>query len=198
MGITVIALHSEIADPLERLAAIGVAAARSKALVSAVGKDITQHVYDLLPAALSTLVTTKVVLPTMNIVVSNVRGPDLPMYLAGARMVAFAPVSIALDGIGLNVTGFSYAGTLWVCAVSCRQMMPDPAFFAACLREAFAELVAAADALPRSAAAAEPVAPAKRKAAARAVGARKVRGGGQQRAPGAKRRSRSAAKTQAP
>jgi hypothetical protein len=79
-------------------------------------------------------------LPTMNIVVSNVRGPDLPIYLAGAQMVAFAPVSIAMNGLGLNVTGFSYHGTLWVCAVACRQMMPDPAFFAECLREAFGEL----------------------------------------------------------
>jgi hypothetical protein len=87
-------------------------------------------------------------LPTMNIVVSNVRGPDLPIYLAGAQMVAFAPVSIALDGLGLNVTGFSYHGTMWVCSVACREMMPDPGFFADCMREAFAELVAAAGALP--------------------------------------------------
>jgi hypothetical protein len=73
-----------------------------------------------------------------------VRGPDLPIYLAGAQMVAFAPVSIAMNGLGLNVTGFSYHGTLWVCAVACRQMMPDPAFFAECLREAFGELSGAA------------------------------------------------------
>jgi len=193
VGITVIAVHSEIADPLERLAAIGASAARSKALVSAVGKDITQHVYDLLPAALSALVTTKVVLPTMNIVVSNVRGPDLPMYLAGARMVAFAPVSIALDGIGLNVTGFSYAGTLWVCAVACREMMPDPAFFAQCLREAFAEIVAAADALEATpdvkSAAQGSTAGAKAAEATVSKGARRTAG------PGAKRtRRRSAAK----
>jgi len=89
-----------------------------------------------------------VMLPTMNIVVSNVRGPDLPIYLAGAQMVAFAPVSIALDGLGLNVTGFSYHGTMWVCSVGCREMMPDPGFFADCMREAFSELVAAANALP--------------------------------------------------
>jgi len=84
----------------------------------------------------------------MNIVVSNVRGPDLPIYMAGAQMVAFAPVSIALDGLGLNVTGFSYHGSMWVCAVACREMIPDPGFFAECMREAFADLVAAADALP--------------------------------------------------
>ena len=115
-------------------------------MVSAVGKDLTKHVYDLLPAVASELFTTKVMLPTMNIVVSNVRGPDLPIYLAGAQLVAFAPISIPLDGLGLNITGFSYHGTMWVCAVACREMIPDPGVFADCMREAFAELVAAADA----------------------------------------------------
>jgi len=148
IGVAVMPVHSEIGDPLERLAAIRAGAGKSKAMVSAVGKDLTKHVYDLLPAVASELFTTKVMLPTMNVVVSNVRGPDFPMYLAGARMVAFAPVSIAINGLGLNVTGFSYAGTMWVCAVSCREMMPDPAVFADCMRDAFRELVAAADALP--------------------------------------------------
>jgi len=147
IGMAVMPIHSEIADPLARMAAIGTGAEKAKALVSAVGKDLTKHVYDLLPALASELFTTKVMLPTMNVVVSNVRGPDQPMYLAGARMVAFAPVSIAINGIGLNVTGFSYAGTLWVCSVACRDMMPDPGFFADCLREAFSELVQAADGL---------------------------------------------------
>jgi diacylglycerol O-acyltransferase len=69
--------------------------------------------------------------------------------MAGARMVAFAPVSIAMNGLGLNVTGFSYHGTLWICAVACRDMMPDPAFFADCLRASFARLVSAAEKLER-------------------------------------------------
>jgi hypothetical protein len=81
----------------------------------------------------------------MNIVVSNVRGPDVPMFLAGAQMLAFAPVSIAMDGLGLNITGFSYHGTLWMCAVACRDMVPDPAFLADCLRSSFADLVSAAE-----------------------------------------------------
>ncbi len=147
IGMAVMAIHSEIDDPLERMAAVRVDVEKAKALVSVVGKDLSKHIYDLLPAVASELFTTKVMLPTMNIVVSNVRGPDLPLYLAGARMVSFAPVSIALNGIGLNVTGFSYHGMMWVCSVACREMVPDPAFFADCMREAFAELVNAADAV---------------------------------------------------
>jgi hypothetical protein len=78
------------------------------------------------------------------LIVSNVRGPDVPLYMAGAHLVNYSPISIALDGIGLNVTGFSYNGTMWICAVSCREMMPDPAAFADCLRASFEELKEAA------------------------------------------------------
>ena len=145
IGVAVMPLHTEIAAPLERLSAIGQGGVKAKAMVGLVGKDLTKHVYDLLPAVASELFTKKVMLPTMNIVVSNVRGPDVPMYLAGAQMVAFAPVSIAMDGLGLNITGFSYHGTLWMCAVACRDMVPDPGFFADCLRASCADLVAAAD-----------------------------------------------------
>ena len=66
--------------------------------------------------------------PGLSLVVSNVRGPDVPLYMAGAQLVKYAPISIAVDGMGLNVTGFSYAGILRLCAVSCREMLPDPAF----------------------------------------------------------------------
>jgi hypothetical protein len=113
-------------------------------------------------------------LPTMNIVVSNVRGPDVPMFLAGAQMVAFAPVSISMDGLGLNITGFSYHGTLWMCAVACRDMIPDPGFFADCLRSSFADLVAAADKVHANVAA--PAPGAKRKSPVRkpAVSQRKA------------------------
>ncbi len=82
-------------------------------------------------------------IPKLSLIVSNVRGPDIPLYMAGARLVAHVPISIVVDGIGLNCTGFSYAGTLWICAVSCREMLPDPAVFADCLREAFADLAKA-------------------------------------------------------
>jgi len=77
-----------------------------------------------------------------NVTVSNVRGPDVPLYMAGAQLEMFLAVSIAFDGIGLNVTGFSYNGTLWVCFVACRDMLPDPDQFCDCLKESFAELVA--------------------------------------------------------
>ena len=61
----------------------------------------------------------------------------------------YEPVSIAVDGMGLNVTGFSYAGILRLCTISCREMLPDPAFFADCLRDSFQQMKEAAAARSR-------------------------------------------------
>jgi hypothetical protein len=65
--------------------------------------------------------------------------------MAGAQLVHYVPVSIPIDGLGLNVTGFTYAGQMWICGISCRDMLPDPAFFADCLRTAFALMKEAAE-----------------------------------------------------
>ena len=101
-------------------------------------------VIEYLPAPITEALMRNVKLPKLGLIVSNVRGPDVPLYMAGAQLVNYSPISIALDGIGLNVTGFSYYGTMWICAVSCREMMPDPAGFADCLRSSFAEIQEAA------------------------------------------------------
>jgi WS/DGAT/MGAT family acyltransferase len=144
IGMAIAPLHTEIKDPIDRLHAIRRAAAKAKAMAGVLGRDVAARLFDVLPSAAGEFVTRRLVLPQMSIVVSNVRGPDVPWFMAGARLVNFAPVSIAFDGIGLNVTGFSYHGTLWVCFVSCRDMMPDPAFFSDCLRNAFHSLERAA------------------------------------------------------
>jgi hypothetical protein len=148
IGMAVMPLHTELHDPIDRLQEIRRGAAKAKAFSGLVGRDLTARLFEVLPDAANELATRRLVLPQMSIVVSNVRGPDVPLFMAGARLVSFAPVSIAFDGLGLNVTGFSYHGTLWICAVACRDMLPDPAFFAECLHESFAELERAAASAP--------------------------------------------------
>ena len=145
VGMTLMPVHSEIADPLDRLKAIRADAARAKRVSGALGKDLVMNALEHLPAPLADAVLRNVRIPKLSLIVSNVRGPDTALYMAGARLVAHAPLSIVVDGIGLNCTGFSYAGTLCICAVSCREMLPDPDVFASCLRDAFADLAKAAD-----------------------------------------------------
>jgi diacylglycerol O-acyltransferase len=144
VGFTLMPVYSDIADPLERLRAINQSAQTSKRVSDAVGKELARDLLEYLPAPISGTLLRNVKLPGIGLIVSNVRGPDAPLYMAGARLVSYSPISIPIDGLGLNVTGFSCAGTMWICAVSCRQMMPDPAFFAECLRSSFEELQHAA------------------------------------------------------
>jgi diacylglycerol O-acyltransferase / wax synthase len=63
--------------------------------------------------------------PTWNLVVSNVPGPQYPLYLAGARLVAQYPVSVITDGMGLNITVMSYCGHMDFGIVADRDQMPD-------------------------------------------------------------------------
>jgi WS/DGAT/MGAT family acyltransferase len=146
IGFTLMPVHSEIADPIERLAAVSRDSAAAKRVTGAIGKDIVMQLVESLPAPVSQVLLGNVKTPKLGLLVSNVRGPDATLYMAGARLVVYTPISIVVDGIGLNCTGFSYAGTLCICAVSCREILPDPQFFATCLREAFDELTQAAGA----------------------------------------------------
>jgi diacylglycerol O-acyltransferase len=63
--------------------------------------------------------------PTWNLVVSNVPGPQFPLYCAGARLVANHPVSVITDGMGLNITVMSYCGHMDFGIVADRDQMPD-------------------------------------------------------------------------
>jgi WS/DGAT/MGAT family acyltransferase len=142
-------LHTEIADPRARLQAVRHDASAAKRDSELLGRGFLKELLDELPALASEALVRHAVLPQLNVTVSNVRGPDVALYAVGARLVHFYPVSIATDYVGLNHTGFSYNGVLWITAVACRNMLPDPAFYADCLRQSFAELMTALE-VPRA------------------------------------------------
>jgi WS/DGAT/MGAT family acyltransferase len=141
-----VALHTEVADPVERVRAVRRDADAAKRSARAIGRGLVHALVDALPQVAIEKIVRHYVVPQLNVTVSNIRGPDATLYVAGARLVHFYPVSIATDYVGLNHTGFSYNGVLWISAVACRNMLPDPGFYADCLRESFDELIAAADA----------------------------------------------------
>jgi diacylglycerol O-acyltransferase / wax synthase len=151
IAMAVVPLFTQVADAAERLLRVNHGASRGKQQAEAVGKEIPAKLAAIVPSYLVDKVLRNFVIPTFNLTVSNVRGPAVPLYMAGAKLVTFMPVNLLLDGMGLSITGFSYNGVLWVCVVADRSAMPDPAFFARCLKDSFAELVAAAG-KPRTAA----------------------------------------------
>jgi diacylglycerol O-acyltransferase / wax synthase len=88
--------------------------------------------------------------PTWNLVVSNVPGPQFPLFMAGAKLEANYPVSVITDGMGLNITVMSYNGDLDFGIVGDRDQIPDLWCMIDWLREALDEL------LPREARDPEP------------------------------------------
>jgi diacylglycerol O-acyltransferase len=75
-----------------------------------------------------------------NLTISNVRGPDTPLYVAGARLVSLYPCSIPFHGLALNITAQSYGERLDIGLVACRRAVPDLAALADRLEPALAEL----------------------------------------------------------
>jgi hypothetical protein len=87
--------------------------------------------------------------------VSNVPGPQLSLYVAGARVLGIHPASAVSDVTGaLNITVFSYDGSLDFGLIACRELVPDLWNLIGYLRDGLDELVALAAA--RTPGAAEP------------------------------------------
>jgi hypothetical protein len=81
-----------------------------------------------------------------NLFISNVPGPNVPLYYAGAKLLAYYPVSAVLDGQGLNITVMSYRGSLYFGLVSDRELIPDLDVMAEFLHDELAALTSAASA----------------------------------------------------
>jgi len=84
------------------------------------------------------------VAPVCNLIVSNVPGPDVPLYLAGARLAAMFPLGPIIEGVGVNITVFSYLDALYVGVQGCWDLAPDLEAIARGMEESLAGLVAQA------------------------------------------------------
>jgi WS/DGAT/MGAT family acyltransferase len=146
-----IKLGTEIEDPLERLVAVHENAAGQKAMSDAVGAKLMTDFSQFIPsttAAMATRLYTELGLsesmsPPFNCVISNVPGPQFPLYSAGARLVTQFGLGPLFDGMGIFFPVFSYNGQITVSVNACREMLPDPEFFAECLQRSYDELEAA-------------------------------------------------------
>ena len=81
--------------------------------------------------------------PVFNCVITNVPGPQVPLYCAGAKLVAHYGLGPLFDGMGLIFPVLSYCGRITISATSCREMLADPEFFADCIQSSYDALKAA-------------------------------------------------------
>jgi WS/DGAT/MGAT family acyltransferase len=149
---TLASLGTTVADPIERLQAVKDS--------TRAAKEVTRQLRGLIPtdfpslglpwllSAAANLYGKKAVAdripPLANLVVSNVPGPDFPLYLAGARLLTYWPVSIVEHGLGLNVTLQGYDGMLCFGILAARVGIPDARPLARGLITALEELQRAA------------------------------------------------------
>jgi len=125
-------LPTNIADPAERLVAVHAATALAKSQQATIPQGLVDQVSDFAPPALTARAARVVFatgllhrVPPFNLTISNVPGPNVPVYLCGAQLLAHYPLSVITDGQGLNITVIGYLGQLHFGLTSCRELVPD-------------------------------------------------------------------------
>ena len=139
-------LGTDIADPAERLQAIRTSVQHAKAHVQSLPRQtMMQYTVLLMAPTILTLLTgiggrTR---PMFNITISNVPGPDKPLYFRGAELLATYPASIVTHGQALNITCQSYAGSMNFGFTGCHSSVPRLQRLAVYAADAVEELEAA-------------------------------------------------------
>jgi WS/DGAT/MGAT family acyltransferase len=146
VGAILASLATHVEDPGERVAEIIESTTKAKQMLQGMSKAAILHYSALLiaPSMLQMIPQTAGhVRPTFNIVISNVPGPDQPLYFRGAQLEANYPMSIPVHGQALNITCCSYAGQMCFGFTGCRDTVPHLQRLAVYCGEAMNELEAA-------------------------------------------------------
>jgi WS/DGAT/MGAT family acyltransferase len=144
-----VSLATTVSDPVERLRVISSGTRLAKEQARVLSEDLLREWAQLAVPALSSRVARLAgnlrlfdyVPAAFNVLVSNIPGPDMPLWCAGSRLVALYPVGPLAEGVGLNITVVSYSGTLYVGILGCRGLVPEVDRVAHHLSDALGELV---------------------------------------------------------
>jgi WS/DGAT/MGAT family acyltransferase len=141
-------LPTHLADPVERLRvanqATRTAKAQHAALPPGLVHDVTSFAIPALSGRASRVAASLGLMQRVNpfnLVISNVPGPNIPVYLGGLRVTGYYPVSTIPEGQGLNITVLGYLGNLHFGLVACREIVPDVDVLAGHLVTELADLV---------------------------------------------------------
>ncbi|MGI9232845.1 MAG: WS/DGAT/MGAT family O-acyltransferase [Woeseiaceae bacterium] len=140
-------LCTDIADPVLRLRAIVQGTRKAKEFTEILGADTLTTIPMNLPAFIARglmqplmNIATRFDAVSFNTMISNVAGFQKPLYFCGAKMIAMFGMGPVVDRVGLFHTVFSYDGKITFTFTACRDMLPDPEFYADCLQASFDEL----------------------------------------------------------
>jgi WS/DGAT/MGAT family acyltransferase len=126
-------LPVQLSDPVEQLRTINAETREAKELQDAIGAATLQDFAQFVPPTLfnramrfySEHNLADRHRPVHNLIVSNVPGPPIPLYIAGARVMGVYPFGPLLEGAGLNLTVMSSTGQIDVGVIACRELVPD-------------------------------------------------------------------------
>ncbi len=149
-------LDTHLADAGERIRAIQACTVGAKEEHQAVGADMLQNwaeyaapnTFNLASRLYSSWGLAGSHRPIHNVIISNVPGPNFPLYYAGAEMVAAYPMGPVMEGVGLNITVFSYHGSVDFGFMVDRELVPDVWNMADRVKDALVELQLAAGLTP--------------------------------------------------
>jgi diacylglycerol O-acyltransferase len=138
-------LWTNLDDPVERLRRIHAVTKNAKVLNAEAGPELSRDWNEWSSSAPYQLVW-RTVMPhvkraPVNIVVSNVPGPRQPLRAAGIPIVEFYSASVLTEGVGLNLTVWSYLGGMYAGFTTCPTLLPDAHEFTDAMADALAELV---------------------------------------------------------
>lgn len=125
-------LPTHLSEPDERLAhcheAMRAAKEQHGALPADLLSDVTQFAMPALAgqaARMAARLRLVEWLSPFNLIISNVPGPNIPLYYAGARLLSYYPLSAIADGQGLNITVMSYESGMYFGLIADRDLVPD-------------------------------------------------------------------------
>jgi diacylglycerol O-acyltransferase len=142
-------IHTDTDDPLERLKLVLASTEKSKAAKSGVSARVMTDLSKHVPAA-TQVFASRLVLQTgaaarmCNLFISNVPGPQVPLYFNGALQVAHYGMAPIVNGMGLFIATPSYNGQMSFNVTSTSDVIPDMRFFINCLTKSLSELKRAA------------------------------------------------------
>ncbi|HAM00821.1 MAG TPA: wax ester/triacylglycerol synthase family O-acyltransferase [Acidimicrobiaceae bacterium] len=147
-----VALPCRVDDPVKRLLTIRDSTKGAKEEHKALGAEVlldwaehaTPNLFSAAARAYTRFRLAEHHRPIHSLVISNVPGPDFPIYLGGSRLVAGFPLGPVMDGAGLNITVMSYRGTLNWGLMACRETVPGLDRLAGYIPAALEELLSSA------------------------------------------------------